>query len=393
MPFSYIKDGDRLLPKDVSNFFVEEKLSPNAYTIGFSMETGFFLRRIDDFKISGKVYGDHEKVARRILQTFKDRPNATGCLFSGEKGSGKTMLTKMIAQIAARDENIPTIVVNQPLCGENFNVFLQNIAQPVVVIFDEFEKVYDSEKQEEILTLFDGVYPSKKLFLLTVNDPYKVSQHMKNRPGRIFYMLEYSGLDINFVREYATDNLINKDMVEILCNTSTLFDKFNFDMLKAIVEEMNRYNETPAEALKMVNAKPYADSYINYDVKKLVYNGVNLNLEKLGTNSVRGNPLQLSKIEFSYYIPTNLKNGVYVSEEGAVFTIKKEPGEKLGKEHEVYLHFQFNNNNLKSADIQNGKFHYEFVHNGDPVQLTLEKRSLEPKFDVHGFMQRGAMDF
>ncbi len=36
-------------------------------------------------------------------------------------------------------------------------------------------------------------------------------------------------------------------------------NEFNFDMLKALVEEMNRYNETPTDALAMLNAKPEFD--------------------------------------------------------------------------------------------------------------------------------------
>ena len=78
-----------------------------------------------------------------------------------------------------------------------------------MVLFDEFEKVYDSDEQEEMLTLLDGVFPSKKLFVLTCNDKWRVNQHMRNRPGRIFYMLDFTGLDEDFVVEYCHDNLKN----------------------------------------------------------------------------------------------------------------------------------------------------------------------------------------
>jgi hypothetical protein len=92
---------------------------------------------------------------------------------------------------------------------------------------------------------------------------------MRNRPGRIFYMLEFKGLDQEFIREYCTDNLRDASLKNIdqICQTAGLFSQFNFDMLKALVEEMNRYNETPREAMKMLNAKPEFDGGSTYTVK------------------------------------------------------------------------------------------------------------------------------
>jgi hypothetical protein len=45
-----------------------------------------------------------------------------------------------------------------------------------------------------------------------------------------------------------------------------LFDSFNFDILKALIEEMNRYKEDPIKALEMLNAKPGSDSEANFNV-------------------------------------------------------------------------------------------------------------------------------
>jgi hypothetical protein len=43
-----------------------------------------------------------------------------------------------------------------------------------------------------------------------------------------------------------------------------MFTAFNFDMLKAIVEEMNRYGETPVEVMKVINASLKGESYGTY---------------------------------------------------------------------------------------------------------------------------------
>jgi hypothetical protein len=187
-------------------------------------------------------------------------------------------------------------VINRDWSGDNFFKLLQDIDQPCVVLFDEFEKVYAREKQEEILTLLDGVFNSKKLYILTVNDKWRVDAHMRNRPGRIFYLLDFKGLDQGFIREYCEDNLNNKQYVDQICSLTSLFGEFNFDMLKALVEEMNRYNESPSEALEMLNAKPEYDDGANYKVELLVSGK-----ETDSSPSVwKGNPLNAKGIRIGY---------------------------------------------------------------------------------------------
>jgi len=57
--------------------------------------------------------------------------------------------------------------------------------------------------------------------------------------------------------------------IDQICQTASLFSQFNFDMLKALVEEMNRYNEAPRDAMRMLNAKPEFDSGSTYTVRIL----------------------------------------------------------------------------------------------------------------------------
>eukprot|EP00985_Skeletonema_marinoi_P011179 scaffold5297_cov108-Skeletonema_marinoi.AAC.7 len=189
---------------------------------------------MNDYQINGKIYGDLVKKSDRILNTFLDQPKSTGTLLVGEKGSGKTLLAKYIF-IAAKERGIHTI----------------SIQEPVIVLMDEFEKVYttgadehgrwrgDANYQAKLLTLLDGVYSSRKLFLLTSNSKNSMDSHMMNRPGRLYYMLEFNGLDASFVEEYCEDNLVQKEYIPA-----------------AMVEDMNRYKEGPAEVLKYLNVRP-----------------------------------------------------------------------------------------------------------------------------------------
>ena len=164
-----------------------------------------------------------------------DRDASTGVMLTGEKGSGKTLLAKNVSFEAAK-QGIPTIIINAAWCGDAFNSLIQSIEQPAIILFDEFEKVYDKDDQQQILTLLDGVFPSKKLFVLTCNDKWRVDVHMRNRPGRIYYMLDFAGLDHDFIRDYCADNLKAQEHTEAVCKISSLFDEFNFDMLKALID-------------------------------------------------------------------------------------------------------------------------------------------------------------
>jgi hypothetical protein len=288
---------------------LHDQLPAGNYVIKQDMFENLFLEQIDSFAITGKVYGDTLKQTDRILNTFMSRPSSTGVMLNGEKGSGKTLLAKSIAVTAALT-GIPTIIINTAWVGDKFNSFLQMIEQPVIILFDEFEKVYKKEDQEGILTLLDGVFPSKKLFVLTCNDKWRIDTHMRNRPGRIFYMLDFTGLDAEFIREYCVDNLQDQSHVGNVYKISRMFGQFNFDMLKALCEEMNRYSESPQEAIRMLNAKPEFDGGKRYSMR-VIHKGVAVPQDKIeGSAEWSGNPLNPDDLSVRYSIEKS-KSGNY----------------------------------------------------------------------------------
>jgi hypothetical protein len=261
----YFKNGATFRPANEEAMNLHDNLPPGNYVIKVDPFENLYFEKIDDFDLPTRIYGDTIQQADRILTTFQDRPATTGVLLSGEKGSGKTMLAKMLS-VRCAEQGIPTIIINSPWVGDKFNTLMQDIQQPCVVLFDEFEKTYDRDEQTQILTLLDGVFPSKKLFILTCNDQWRIDSHMRNRPGRIYYSIDFSGLDQTFITEYCNVNLKETTHISAICKLASLFSEFNFDMLKAVVEEMNRYGETPQQALKMLNAKPTTDRGGKYKI-------------------------------------------------------------------------------------------------------------------------------
>jgi hypothetical protein len=268
---------------------------------------------------------------------------------NGEKGSGKTLFVKQLS-VNLANIGISTLVINSEFSGEEFNQFIQSIDQPALVMFDEFEKVYSSNSQDEILTLLDGAYPSKKLYALTCNNSFSINRHMINRPGRIYYYFDFTGLDQEFVRNYCEDKLVNKNEIESVVKYSILFGEFNFDMLQAIVEEMNRYNESVDRVVKFINTKPSSDDGGRYELKVTDADG---NIIPMYTTFFNGNPLKSNNELWTNYASDDIED----------------------------YGIEFDYHNLVEA---NGKDGFMKFRTDDGVELTFTPKR-ENKFDFSAF--------
>lgn len=368
----FMKSGNSFIPSPPSSYV--DKLPAATYTVGLHpMTQQFMLNLVDNMEVRHKIYGKSDEWCDRIFNTFMDRPSTTGVLLDGEKGSGKTLLTKLLS-IKCRENGIPTIIINSPFTGDAFNSFIQGIEQPALILFDEFEKNYREHKtQEELLTLLDGVFPTKKLFVLTSNDEYRVNNHLINRPGRIFYFLEYKGLDMDFVVEYCNDNLNDVSHTEEIVKVASLFEKFNFDLLKALVEEVNRYGERPLLAMELLNAKPASNNSQDFTVKVAV-NGVAIP-EICHDNVIRVNALGAGRnnnrvgVRFAYDESEN--NTKY----DVLNKVKQQIEDQIGTTiigESYYLPVK--GMNLVSVNGITGTYHYKHEQDGLTFEYILTKK-------------------
>lgn len=370
------------------NILISKTLPIGTYSVMADMQ-GFYFEPIPDFEVNGKIYGETTSRVDRVINTFNDRPGSTGVILQGEKGSGKTMFARLLSSVLNK-QGVITLVVNTPFAGESFNNLINSVTQPCVIIFDEFEKVYDSAQQQKLLTLLDGTYQSKKLFVVTCNEIYRVSEYMKNRPGRFFYSFQYDGLSAEFVREYCQDCLKNKDRIESVVTFSRTFSKLNFDILKAIVEEMNRYDEPVGIAVKYLNATPMDQRFKLelYGIKALDNSITILRHENLSNFGNPTNPF-VEQVSVNVWSDTRIVNEaqkavIDVEYDDEFYDVEEDDvpdGSIIGrikkdsKKKEYCFNVRFRPENLQK--MENGMFF--FVND---KFAAIFKRKEEDKFDI-----------
>lgn len=218
-----------------------DQLPANAYLVNFSEKTGFFLTLYSDIDIKEKVYGVHEAKVNKVLASFHQFQRNLGVILSGDKGIGKSLFSKMLAQRGI-EQGIPLIIANDYIPG--IGEYLNSIEQEVIVLFDEFDKTFqkcgDRDPQAEMLTLFDGIAQGKKLFLVTCNDLRGLNSFLVNRPGRFHYHFRFEYPNADAIREYLMDSLDERYHKEIpaVVSFSGKVD-LNYDCLRAIAFELN----------------------------------------------------------------------------------------------------------------------------------------------------------
>ena len=221
---------------------------------------GFYLEKTDYNTAHGKIYGKSDMIASHVADAYEKSNRSLGVLFSGGKGLGKSLTTRLV--IEKLINNHAVIIINKYIDG--MFEFLEPIKN-AIYLFDEFEKTMrgnvnehndnnSTTKQDQILTFLDGTASgTHNLFLFTVNDKRELNDNLLSRPGRIRYHYQFESCDADTIRSYCRDNLKKPELESEVVNTLTVTRYVSLDIVRAIVDELNDYDVTVNEAMNYLN--------------------------------------------------------------------------------------------------------------------------------------------
>lgn len=101
-----------------------------------------------------------------MLKTFSVFERNLGVILSGDKGIGKSLFARMLAE-KAQDAGYPVLIIDQFIPG--ISNYIQSIDQEAVFLFDEFDKTFggvrpgdnETDPQASLLSMFDGTSDGK----------------------------------------------------------------------------------------------------------------------------------------------------------------------------------------------------------------------------------------
>lgn len=246
---------------------IRDNLPAGFYKLEAAPMRGFYLDKADYNTAHGKIYGKSDVIASHVADAYEKSDRSLGVLFSGGKGLGKSLTTRLIIEkLMSRH---PVIIINKYIDGM-FD-FLEPIKN-VVYLFDEFEKTMRGNvneqssnnnattKQDQILTFLDGTASgTHNLFLFTVNEKRELNDNLLSRPGRIRYHYQFESCDAETIRNYCKDNLKRPELESEIVDTLTATRYVSLDIVRALVDEVNTYDVTVSEAM----------NYLNIDFKRI----------------------------------------------------------------------------------------------------------------------------
>jgi hypothetical protein len=208
----------------------------------------YLERRADKFEFTHKVYGKDQLFIDRVCKTYQNTAGNIGVLLNGVKGTGKSVTAKILCN----QLGLPVLTID-----ENFDElvpFLSELPQDVVVMLDEYEKVFGDSRK--LLGVMDGVDASfnRRVFVMTTNESY-INSNMLSRPSRIRYVKHYNNLDLNTVKEIIEDRLENKDYRDDLLTIMRDMTTITIDLLISLIHEINIHDEPASKFLNVFNVE------------------------------------------------------------------------------------------------------------------------------------------
>lgn len=224
------------------NIEVYDTFEPDFYQFMVD-DNGPYVVRTTQPTITDKVYGNDQKKVEKCFKTYQKFSRSLGIMLVGDKGNGKTLFAKQMC-MKMIEAGYP--VINVTYYHPSLPTFMTQISQECVFLFDEFEKMFiDDDKrgsaQNEMLSTFDGINMTKKMFIITCNDIKNLSKYIYNRPGRFHYSFTFTEPNYQDIHAYLTDNLQLDSCTETVEDVSLFayINGLNYDCLRSLTFELN----------------------------------------------------------------------------------------------------------------------------------------------------------
>lgn len=251
----FIKVGNNILPKPKGADY--ELINGGVYDLKWDRYEGHAIfTENGKLNLPDKVYELEEDITfkTRVLNNFNKNDKSVGIMLAGTKGTGKTMLAKVIA----KESNLPIIIVDSQYPANRLVTFFKQFTTPVCIIFDEIEKNFDTSS---MLDFLDGVEKTtKKLVLMTCNNLNRVSEYLQDRCSRVRYIRKYTPTDnLAFLPMLIEDKQIkNAKEVEEFIKT-----KFKLPSIDNINAFLNEIKELEDEDLSLDDIIKYMNINLN----------------------------------------------------------------------------------------------------------------------------------
>lgn len=243
----FIKVGEKIVNKPTGLDY--DLINGKVYNLKWDRYNGMSYFEEDGLlSLPAKVYTtkSDDVFIKRVNTYFqKTSKLSTGVMLSGIKGTGKTVMAKVIA----KNSNLPIIVVDEDYPTGRINDFFRKFETPVTIIFDEVDKHWDTE---DLLGWLDGVQTNaKKLVLFTCNNEDRVNDYLKDRCSRVRYIKHFEANDnARFLREILRDKGIAEDKIEdIYTFIVNNFGLLSIDNILSFIDEKLLFPELSNEEI------------------------------------------------------------------------------------------------------------------------------------------------